>query len=94
MSKPVLSPLLEKKVETWIRRDVLVEALDIIAHETDIAIDINKIIAVEKSVIECKDDGSMCITVYEVYLPSWKLWIKTEKLNGKTYTEWKFHPSD
>ena len=94
MSKPALSPLLGKRVESWVRKDVLAEVLDIIVHETDIAININKIIAIEKNVIECKDDGSRCVTVYEVYLPSWKLWIRTEKLNGKTYTEWKFYPSD
>jgi hypothetical protein len=94
MSKPVLSPLLGKKVETWIRRDVLAEVLDIIVHETDISLDISKIIAIDKYVVECKDEGKDCKTVYNIYLPSWRLWLKVESFNGKKYVEYNFYASD
>jgi hypothetical protein len=94
MSKPALSPLLEKEAELWIRRDVLAEVLDIIVHETDISLDISKIVAVEKYVVEQRDEDNYTKIVYNVYLPTWRLWLKVENYNGKRYVEYNFYASD
>jgi hypothetical protein len=87
-------PAAGKHAEQWIRRDVLAEVLDIIAHETDIAIDASKIIAIEKYVVEQKDENSYSKIVYSVYLPSWRLWLKVENYNGKRYVEYNFYSSE
>ena len=94
MSKPALSPIYEKQIETWIRKDILAEVLDIIVHETDITLDISKIVAIEKYVVEQYDEDNYSKIVYNVYLPTWRLWLKVENYKGKRYVEYNFYSSD
>jgi hypothetical protein len=79
------------RIENWTNKDIVLDALNIIHNKTDIAIDVSKILVVEKLADSCLENNDKCEKTFIIYMPSIRIWLKYEKNGNYDYAEAKIY---